>query len=191
VVVHANVSILDHTRIGSRVIIQSGTVIGSDGFGYVQEDGKYHKIRHTGCVQIDDDVEIGANNTIDRATFGRTWIQRGVKTDNLVHIAHNCVIGEDTILVAQVGLSGSVTVGKHVILAGQVGVAGHLHIGDNAIVGAQSGIGQDVAPGDVVSGSPVMPHRVWLRMVKLLPRLPELKRRLDKLEKQVERPDED
>ncbi len=135
-----NVTILNGTRIGSRVTIHAGTVIGGDGFGYTPDDGIYHKIPHLGIVQIDDDVEIGAGNTIDRATYGKTWIQKGVKTDNLVHIAHNVTVGENTLLVAQVGISGSTTIGRQSILAGQVGVSGHITIGDRVTIGAQSGI---------------------------------------------------
>jgi UDP-3-O-[3-hydroxymyristoyl] glucosamine N-acyltransferase len=182
-----NVSILDRTRVGSRVIIHAGTVIGSDGFGFAPDGASYVKIPHTGSVQIDDDVEIGANNAIDRATFGRTWIQSGVKTDNLVHIAHNCTIGADTVIAGQAGLSGSVTLGRHAILAGQAGVSGHLTVGDNAIVGPKAGIAKSVADGETISGAPGMPHRVWLRVHRLLPRLPELKKDLDELKKQVAR----
>jgi len=180
-----NVSILDDTRIGNRVVIQAGTVVGSDGFGYVREGDAYHKIPHVGHVQIDDDVEIGACNTIDRATLGRTWIQKGVRTDNLVHIAHNVTVGENTLLVAQVGISGSTTIGRNVILAGQAGVSGHLTIGDRSIVGPQAGIAQSVEPGAIVSGSPEMPHSQWLRVQRILPKLPELAKRLSQLEKRL------
>jgi UDP-3-O-[3-hydroxymyristoyl] glucosamine N-acyltransferase len=180
-----HVTILDGTRIGSRVVVQAGTVIGSDGFGYVREGDEYHKIPHLGHVRIDDDVEIGACNTIDRATFGKTWICRGVKTDNLVHIAHNVTIGENSIVVAQVGISGSVTIGKNVILAGQAGISGHLHIGDGAIVGPQAGIAASVEAGAVVSGSPEMPHSQWLRVQRTVPKLPELAKRIAQLEKRL------
>ncbi|WP_028324935.1 UDP-3-O-(3-hydroxymyristoyl)glucosamine N-acyltransferase [Desulfatirhabdium butyrativorans] len=178
-----NVTILDGTRIGHRVVLQAGTVIGSDGFGYVREGDEYHKIPHLGHVQIDDDVEIGSCNTIDRATFGKTWIQKGVKTDNLVHIAHNVTVGENSIIVAQVGISGSVRIGKNVILAGQAGVSGHLNIGDRAIVGPQAGIAASVEAGAVVSGSPEMPHSQWLRVQRTVPKLPEIAKRLAQLEK--------
>lgn len=180
-----NVSVLSGTRIGSRVVVHAGTVIGSDGFGFAPEGRTYHKIPQTGYVQIDDDVEIGAGNAIDRAAFGRTWIQRGVKTDNLVHIAHNVTVGEDTILVAQVGISGSVTVGRHVVLAGQVGVAGHIEIGDDVIVGARGGLSKSVPAGQIVSGAPEMPHRTWLRVQRIIPRLPELKKKIEDLEKRL------
>ena len=186
VTIHPNATILERCTIGDRVIIHSGTVIGSDGFGYAPDGKCYHKIPHTGIVQIDDDVEIGANNTIDRATFGKTHIGRGVKTDNLVHVAHNVIVGENTVLVAQVGISGSVTIGKNVILAGQAGVAGHLTIGDGAIVGPQTGVGKSVPDGLIVSsGIPEMPHKLWLRVQRLIPKLPEFSKRLSGLEKSL------
>jgi UDP-3-O-[3-hydroxymyristoyl] glucosamine N-acyltransferase len=140
-----------------------------------------------GIVQIDDDVEIGAGNTIDRAALGRTWLQRGVKTDNLVHIAHNVTVGEDSILVAQVGVSGSTSIGKRVTLAGQVGVVGHITIGDDAIAGAKTGISGNVPAGQVVSGYPHMPHRDWLKSSRTIPKLPEMRMTLKKLEDKVER----
>jgi UDP-3-O-[3-hydroxymyristoyl] glucosamine N-acyltransferase len=180
-----NVTILNGTRIGSRVTVHAGTVIGGDGFGYTPDAGIYHKIPHLGIVQIDDDVEIGANNTIDRATYGRTWIQKGVKTDNLVHIAHNVSVGENTLLVAQVGISGSTTIGRQSILAGQVGVSGHLKIGDGVTIGPQSGIAGSVPDGVIVSGSPEMPHKQWLRVQRIIPRLPEIKKKLGEMEKRL------
>jgi len=186
VVIYPNVTVRDGTIIGSRVIIHSGTVIGSDGFGFAPDGSMYHKLPHTGIVQIDDDVEIGANNAIDRGTFGKTHIGRGVKTDNLVHIAHNVAIGENTVLVAQVGISGSVTIGSNAILAGQAGIAGHLHIGDRATIGPQTGVGKPVPAGEIVSGGiPEMPHRLWLRVVRTFPKLPEINKRLSGLEKIV------
>ena len=180
-----HVTILSDCRIGCRVTIQAGTVIGSDGFGYARDGDRYLKIVHRGIVQIDDDVEIGASNTIDRATFGRTWIQSGVRTDNLVHIAHNVTVGENAIIVAQVGISGSVTVGRQTILAGQAGIAGHLTIGDGATVGPQAGVARSVPPGAVVSGSPEMPHRQWLRVQRITAQLPELAQHLRELEKRL------
>jgi len=188
VVIHPNVTVHEGSIIGSRVIIHSGTVIGSDGFGFAPDGRCYHKIPHTGIVQIDDDVEIGAGNTIDRATFGKTRIGRGVKTDNLVHLAHNVKVGENTVLVAQVGISGSVTIGKNAILAGQAGVAGHLTIGDGATVGPQTGVGKPVPDGQIVSsGIPEMPHRLWLRVQRLIPKLPEFSKRLAGLEKKLKK----
>jgi UDP-3-O-[3-hydroxymyristoyl] glucosamine N-acyltransferase len=180
-----NVTILNGARIGSRVAIHAGTVIGGDGFGYTPDDGVYHKIPHLGIVQIDDDVEIGAGNTIDRATYGKTWIQKGVKTDNLVHIAHNVTVGENTLLVAQVGISGSTTIGRQSILAGQVGVSGHITIGDRVTIGAQSGIAASVPDGVTISGSPEMPHKLWLRVQRIIPRLPEIKKKLSEMEKRM------
>jgi UDP-3-O-[3-hydroxymyristoyl] glucosamine N-acyltransferase len=191
VVIHPNVTIQARCVIGNRVIIHAGTVIGSDGFGFAPDGQCYHKIPHTGYVQIDDDVEIGANNAIDRGTFGKTHIGRGVKTDNLVHIAHNVSVGENTVLVAQVGISGSVTIGRNAILAGQAGVAGHLSIGDGATVGPQTGVGKSVPEGQIVSsGIPEMPHRIWLRVQRLIPKLPEFSKRISGLEKKLNRIEE-
>jgi UDP-3-O-[3-hydroxymyristoyl] glucosamine N-acyltransferase len=186
VVVHANVSILKECRIGSRVVIHAGSVIGSDGFGHAPDGDRYHKIPQTGIVRIDDDVEIGACNAIDRATFGATWLKRGVKTDNLVHIAHNVVVGENTVLVAQVGIAGSVTIGHNAILAGQAGVAQHLTIGNRVIVGPQSGIGKSIPDGEIVSGSPGMPHRLWLKTSSIIQKLPDMKKKLGSLEERID-----
>jgi UDP-3-O-[3-hydroxymyristoyl] glucosamine N-acyltransferase len=182
-VIYPHVSILERCRIGCRVTIHAGTVIGSDGYGFVQDRGRHVKMPQTGIVQIDDDVEIGANNTIDRATFGRTLIKCGVKTDNQVHIAHNVEVGEHSLLVAQVGISGSTKIGRNVIIAGQAGLAGHLSVGDGAIIGPQAGIGHDVPDKQILSGGIVaMPHRTWLRLQKVLPELPELLQRIRQLE---------
>lgn len=183
--IYPNVTVLEDCRIGDRVIIHAGTVIGSDGFGFVQDGPKHVKIPHRGIVQIDDDVEIGANNTIDRATFGRTWLQQGVKTDNLVHVAHNVTVGKNTLIVAQVGLSGSVTIGGGAILAGQAGVAQHLTVGDKAVVGPQAGIAKDVPPGAVVSGSPAVDHRRWLRVQRVLPHLDKINKHVSRIEKKL------
>ena len=188
--IHPNVTILERCTIGNRVIIHAGTVIGSDGFGFAPDGKKYYKIPHTGIVRIDDDVEIGAGNTIDRATFGKTWIKRGVKTDNLVHIAHNVTVGENSVLVAQVGISGSVTIGKNAILAGQAGVAGHLTIGDNVTIGAQAGVAKSLSGDEIMSGSPAITHRLWLRVQRILPRLPELKKKLEDIEKRLKKIEE-
>jgi len=185
--VFPNVTILERCIIGNRVTIHSGSVIGSDGFGFVPEGKKYIKIPHTGIVQIDDDVEIGANNAIDRATFGKTWIQSGVKTDNLVHIAHNVIVGENSLLVGQVGISGSVKIGKNAILAGQAGIAGHLTIGDNATVGPQAGVAKSVPEGETVSGSSAIPHRIWLRVQRILPNLPELAKKLSEIDRRLKK----
>lgn len=183
--IYPNVSILPRTVIGQRVIIHSGTVVGSDGFGFAQDGMTHVKIPQLGMVQIDDDCEIGANNTIDRAALGKTWIKTGVKTDNLVHVAHNVVVGEHSLLIAQVGISGSTTLGKGVILAGQVGVVGHITIGDRAIIGSKSGVAKSIPAGDVVSGIPTMPHQTFLRTRFLIERLPEMAKQVRSLEERV------
>ncbi len=180
-----NVTVMDHCIIGRRAVIHPGTVIGSDGFGFTPEGMRHHKIPQTGIVEIEDDVEIGACNTIDRATFGRTLIREGVKTDNMVHIAHNVTIGAHSIIVAQVGIAGSASIGSHVTIAGQAGIGGHLEIGDGAVIGPQAGVARSVAPGRVVSGTPEMDHRVWLRVQRVIPQLPELKKRIFDLEKRL------
>jgi UDP-3-O-[3-hydroxymyristoyl] glucosamine N-acyltransferase len=185
VLIYPNVSILERCRIGNRVIIHAGTVIGSDGFGYASDGRIHHKIPQTGFVQIDDDVEIGACNTIDRATFGHTHIQKGVKTDNMVHIAHNVTVGEHTIIVAQVVIGGSATIGKGVLIAGGAAISDHVTIGDGAIIGPRAGIAKAVPAGHVMSGAPEMPHRQWLKMNKILPQLPDLKKKVRAIEKQL------
>jgi len=184
-ILYPNVVVMDRCLIGKRVVIHAGVVIGSDGFGFARDGAQYLKIPQVGIVQIDDDVEIGANCTIDRAAMGKTWIKRGVKTDNLVQIGHNVTVGEDTVIVAQVGIAGSTEIGNRVSLGGQVGVIGHIKIGDGAMVGAQSGVAQNVPPGQIISGSPAFSHREWLRVQAVLPKLPELKRALTNLEKKV------
>ena len=186
VLIYPNVSVLERCHIGNRVIIHSGTVIGSDGFGYASDGQIHHKIPQTGFVQIDDDVEIGACNTIDRATFGFTHIQKGVKTDNMVHIAHNVTVGEYTIIVAQVVIGGSASIGKRVIIAGGAAISDHVSIGDGAIIGPLAGIVKAVSKGHVVSGAPEMPHRQYLKVTKILPQLPDLKKRVLAIEKQLQ-----
>ena len=184
-VIHANVSIGENIRIGKRVIINSGAVLGRDGFGFVTDGGRHHKIPQVGGVIIEDDVEIGANSTIDRATLGNTVVKQGTKIDNLVHIAHNVKVGEHCILIAQVGISGSCTIGNWVVLGGQVGIADHVTIGDRAMASAQSGIIKDIEPAQVVGGTYSMPQRDWLKVQAVLPKLPELKKLVAELEKQV------
>lgn len=185
-ILYPNVCVYRRCLIGKRVILHAGAVVGSDGFGFANPGRDNIKIPQIGIVQIDDDVEIGANTTIDRATLGRTWIQRGVKIDNLVQIAHNVVIGEKSIIVSQVGISGSTRLGRSVILGGQAGLVGHLQIGDFAMVGAQSGVHEDVPANSVVSGSPCQPHRNWLRSMSCLPRLPDMRHLLNDLRKRIE-----
>jgi UDP-3-O-[3-hydroxymyristoyl] glucosamine N-acyltransferase len=183
--VYPNVTIREQCRIGKRVIVHSGTVIGSDGFGYAKDGARYHKIPQLGIVQIDDDVEIGANTTIDRAAIDRTWIKRGTKIDNLVRIAHNVVVGEDSVVVSQVGISGSTQLGDRVTMAGKSAAIGHLKIGDDVIVGARGSVTSDVAPGQVVSGTPAIPHKTFLKATSTFSKLPEMRRRLSELEKTV------
>jgi UDP-3-O-[3-hydroxymyristoyl] glucosamine N-acyltransferase len=184
--IYANVSIGEKVTIGKRVIIHAGTVIGSDGFGFVTDGGRHHKIPQVGGVIIEDDVEIGANNTVDRGTLGNTVIKKGTKIDNQVHIAHNVTIGEHCLFAAQVGIAGSSTLGNYVVLGGQAGVADHVTIGDQVMGGGGTGITRDVEPGQVVAGHPAIPIRDWLKVQAVLPKLPELKRSLASLEKQVQ-----
>jgi UDP-3-O-[3-hydroxymyristoyl] glucosamine N-acyltransferase len=186
-ILYPHVSVYSATIIGKRVILHSGVVVGSDGFGYVKEGKRNVKIPQVGIVEIEDDVEIGANTTIDRAALGKTIIRRGVKIDNLVQVAHNVVIGEDSIIVAQVGLSGSTKIGSNVTLAGQVGVVGHVEIGDNAMVGAQAGVTHDLPGNQGYVGSPALPHREFLRAVTVFPQLPEMRKRLLDLEKRLQK----
>lgn len=185
-VLYPNVVVRESCRIGDRVIIHSGTVIGSDGFGYVQQEGRHHKIPQLGSVTIEDDVELGANVTVDRATFGHTVIKRGTKIDNLVQVAHNVTVGEDSILVAQVGIAGSTTLGHHVIVGGQAGLSDHIRIGDQVMIAARSGVARDLESKQIVAGSPAMPHTDWLRLQPLLTHLPEFRQQLRQLEKRLQ-----
>jgi UDP-3-O-[3-hydroxymyristoyl] glucosamine N-acyltransferase len=189
-VLYSNVSIYPGTAIGKRVILHSGVVVGGDGFGYVKEGKKNVKIPQIGKVEIEDDVEIGPNTTVDRATFGKTIIRRGVKIDNLVQVAHNVLIGEDSILCAQVGISGSTKVGSNVTLAGQVGVVDHTEIGDNVIVGAQAGVTHKLAPNQAYVGSPAVPHREFLRINAVFSKLPEMRKTLIEIEKRFKKIEE-
>ena len=184
-IIHANAVVRDRCRIGNRCVLQPGAVIGSDGFGYAPDGSSYYPIPQIGIVVLDDDVEIGASSCIDRAAIEVTRIMRGTKLDNLVQIAHNCQIGEDCMIVSQVGISGSAKIGNHVTLAGQVGVAGHLTIGDNVLVGAQSGVPSSLPANAAYSGTPTMPHKDWLRSAMVVPRLPELKKTVSSLEKRI------
>lgn len=182
------VHILDRIEMGNRIIIHSGTVVGSDGFGYAaDESGRHHKIPQTGTVEIEDDVEIGSNCSIDRATFGRTRIGTGTKIDNLVQIAHNVTIGRHSILVAQVGISGSTRIGNHVILAGQVGIVGHISIGDRVRIGAKSGVIHSIKDGEDHAGYPAFPHREWLKSVANVKRLAQMRDELKQLRTRIQR----
>lgn len=185
-IIYPNVTIREGVSIGKSVIIHSGAVIGSDGFGYAAHKGKHYKIPQVGTVVIEDDVEIGANVTVDRAAMGKTVIKRGTKIDNLVQVAHNVVIGEDCLLAAQAGIAGSAELGNHVTLAGQVGVVGHIKIGENVTVGAQSGISKGIKPNQTVSGSPAIPHKEWLKAQVIFPDLPAMRKRLRELEEKVD-----
>jgi UDP-3-O-[3-hydroxymyristoyl] glucosamine N-acyltransferase len=183
--IHPNASILAGCRVGSRCIVHAGAVVGSDGFGYVWDGQGHRKIPQVGIVRIEDDVEIGANTTIDRATLGETVVGRGTKIDNLVQIGHNVVIGERAIICGQAGIAGSSHIGARATLAGQVGISDHAFVGDGAILTGQAGlqIGGRAEPGAVLSGMPAAPHRDFLKSAVLVARLPELARRLDALEK--------
>ncbi|MCC2643119.1 MAG: lpxD [Nitrospira sp.] len=184
---YPNVVVREGCRLGARVIVHSGTVIGSDGFGYVQYQGRHQKIPQLGGVIIEDDVELGANVTVDRATFGNTVIKCGTKIDNLVQIAHNVVVGEHSILVAQVGIAGSTTLGRHVMVGGQAGLADHLQIGDQVMIAAKSGVTRSLEPNQIVSGAPVMPHATFLKAQAVIPQLPDLRRRIRELEERLEK----
>ena len=168
-VIHANAVIRERCRLGKRCKLQPGAVIGSDGFGYAPDGASYYPIPQIGIVMLEDDVEIGANATVDRAALEVTLIKRGTKLDNLVQVAHNCQIGEDCMIVSQVGIAGSSKIGNHVTLAGQVGVVGHVNIGDNVIVGAQAGVPGSLEGNAYYSGSPAMPHKEWLKTMGTCP----------------------
>ena len=183
--VHANAVVAEGCLVGSRVIVHSGAVIGSDGFGFRFAEGRHEKVIHRGIVQIDDDVEIGACTTIDRARFGRTWIQTGTKIDNLVQIAHNVTIGPHCLIVAQTGISGSTRLGRHVVLAGQVGVVGHIEIGDEVVATAKSGISKDTAPRQQLMGRFAIPIKEARELVAHYHRLPKTAERIKTLESEV------
>ncbi len=185
--IYANVTVREECRIGNRVIIHMGAVIGSDGFGFVYHDNQYQKLPQMGIVVLEDDVEIGANTTIDRATMGETVIKKGAKIDNLVQVAHNVVIGEHTAIAAQAGISGSTKIGKYVRIGGQAGFNGHIQIGDGAIVGAQAGVTKSVGEKIFVSGYPARPHLQAKREEAGLGRLPGLLRRIKKLEEDIQK----
>jgi len=183
--VYPHVTIRERTRIGSRVIIHSGVVIGADGFGFETREGKNEKVPQVGIVQIDDEVEIGANTTIDRARFGRTWIQAGVKIDNLVQVAHNVVVGKYSMVAAQTGIAGSVRIGERVMVGGQVGIIGHIEIGDGTMIGAQSGISKNIE-GGTWWATPAVPlgeakqQLAWVRRLgKLFERVKKIEEKLD------------
>ncbi len=183
--IHPNVTVYRRCRVGDRVEVLAGAVIGSDGFGHSREEGVYRKMPHIGIVVLEDDVLVGACTTIDRATFGATRIEKGAKLDNLVMIAHNCVIGPDSAVAGQSGMAGTTTVGGGVQIGGQAGLAGHLVVGDGAVVGAQAGVTKDVPEGTFVSGYPARPHREAQIQLAAIARLPELRRRVRDLESRI------
>ncbi len=185
-VIHSHVSIREQVQIGHRVVVQDGAVIGSDGFGFVKlDDGSYVKIPQHAAVVIEDDVEIGANTTIDRPAVGETRIKAGAKIDNLVQIAHGVTVGRRTVFAAQVGIAGSTSVGDDVVLAGQVGVAGHLAIGDGVKATAQTGVPNSIDANAFVSGYPAIPNRDWLKSSAVFRQLPALRKRVVDLEQRI------
>jgi UDP-3-O-[3-hydroxymyristoyl] glucosamine N-acyltransferase len=185
-ILYANVTVYYSCIIGKRVILHSGVVVGADGFGFAAPGISNTKIPQVGFVQIDDDVEIGANSTIDRATMTKTWIQRNVKIDNLVQIAHNVVIGENSAIAAQAGIAGSTKLGKSVMVGGQTGMAGGLNIGDHVSIAARSALHRDIESHQIVGGSPPLPYQQWLKLEALKLKLPEMKKTIEELVKKVE-----
>ncbi len=185
-VIHSGVCIRENASIGKNCIIHNNSTIGSDGFGYAKTpDKKWLKIPQAGRVVIEDDVEIGANTAIDRASVGESRIKRGAKIDNLVQIGHSCTVDEDALICAQTGLAGSSFIGKRVILAGQVGIAGHLKVGDDAVITAKSATSHDVEPGKVISGIPAFDNKDWLRSTAAYRKLGEMARRLRDIERKL------
>ena len=186
--IYSGVKIYDECRLGSKVVIHSGTVIGGDGFGFApQKDGTYIKVPQIGNVIIEDDVEIGANTTIDRATMGSTIIRKGVKLDNLIMIAHNVEIGENTVIAAQTGVSGSTKVGKNCVIGGQVGIVGHIHIADGTRINAQSGLSKSVVtPYTTLNSTPAFDYKSSLKSQAIFRNLPDLQHRIQKLEETVQ-----
>ena len=186
VTLFANVTLYRNSVIGNHVILHAGVVIGTDGFGYTpDEKGRHVKINQVGRVVIEDHVEIGANACIDRAAFGETIVREGTKIDNLVQIAHNCDIGPHSVIVSQAGIAGTCKLGHHVILAGQVGLADHVTIGDQVVVAAQAGVNKSLLEPGFYGGSPAIPAMSWKRYSTLLPKLPELSRKIKELEKRL------
>lgn len=184
-VLYPNVVVREGCSLGARVIVHSGTVIGADGFGYVQHHGLHHKIPQLGVVVIEDDVELGANVTVDRATFGRTLIKQGTKVDNLVQIAHNVTVGEHCIIVAQVGIAGSTAIGRHVMIGGQAGLSDHLTIGDQVMIAAKSGVNRSLGSNQIVAGIPAVPREKALRLQGAIFQLPAMKELVHNLERRM------
>ena len=186
-IIYSNATIREHCKVGARVIVHSSAVIGADGFGFTTKDGVHTKVPQVGNVVLEDDVEIGAHDGIDRAAMGSTVIGHGTKIDNLVHIGHNCKIGPNCLIVAQTGISGSTIVGHNVTFGGQVGTVGHIHIGANSVYAARSGIIGNMPEGVFCAGFPVQPHTEWLRMQAAMKHLPELQKKLKQMEKRLAR----
>lgn len=184
-IIYPNVTVREYCQIGNRAILHSGAVIGSDGFGFNTVNGRHQKVPQVGNVIIEDDVEVGANATIDRATTGSTLVKRGTKIDNLVHLAHNVVVGEDCFFVAQAGIAGSTKIGNHVTFAGQTGCAGHITIGDNCVFAARSALISDVPAGSFLAGFPAKPHKEWLRGEAGINKIPDLIKKIRDLEKRL------
>ncbi|HPC82747.1 MAG TPA: UDP-3-O-(3-hydroxymyristoyl)glucosamine N-acyltransferase [Thermoanaerobaculaceae bacterium] len=180
---HPHVVIEPQCRVGARCILHAGVVVGSDGFGFATVEGEHRKVPQTGIVVIEDDVELGANVCVDRATLGETRIGRGSKVDNLVQIAHNVRVGEGCLLVSQSGISGSTELGRHVVMAGQSGAVGHIRLAERTVVTAKTGVTEDTEPGSTVSGFPSRPHREWLKAMAHLYQIDDLRRRIAELEK--------
>lgn len=184
---YPGVHVLGRCRLGDRVILHAGVVVGSDGFGYAPDpSGRRHKIPQVGVVVLEDEVEVGANTTIDRATFGETRIGRGTKIDNLVQIAHNVVLGDDCVVVSQSGIAGSTRLGNRVVMGAQGGVAGHIHITDDVMLGARAGVVSSIDEPGIYSGLPVVPHRQWLKALVAQQSVPELRHRVRELERRLE-----
>ncbi len=184
-IVYPNVTVREYCHIGKGVILHSGAVIGSDGFGFITVEGRHQKVPQVGNVIIEDDVEIGANTTIDRATTGSTIVKQGTKLDNLVHLAHNVVVGENCFFVAQAGIAGSVKIGNNVTFAGQTGCAGHVTIGDNSVFAARAAVIGNVPPGSFYAGFPARPHKEWLRGEAGIHKVPDLIKKVRDLEKRL------
>lgn len=185
-ILHANCTIHERTRIGADCVIHSGAVIGAEGFGFVPTKEGWYKMEQSGCTVLEDGVEVGCNAAVDRPAVGETRIKRNTKLDNMVHVAHGCEIGEACAMAAQVGMAGGVKVGNRVILAGQVGIANQAKIGDGAIATAQSGIHADVEPGAIVSGTPAVANKLWLKVSAIYKRLPEMYQTLKQLQRQAD-----
>jgi len=183
-IIYPHVTLRESVKLGDRVIVHSGSVIGSDGFGYVPDGGGYHKIPQVGGVSVEDDVEIGSNVSIDRATMGNTIIGKGTKIDNLCQIAHNVKIGSNSVIVAQVGIAGSAEIGDSVTLAGQVGIVDHVKIESGTVIGAQSGVTASLSKG-AYAGSPALPHKDWLKAQVVFAKLPELHKKIRELEEKI------